>query len=190
MEIPLFPLHTVLFPGGGLRLKVFEARYLDMAGACLREGRPFGVCLIKSGPEVGGGAEPESVGTLAHIQEADMDTPGILMLRVEGGDRFVVEHTETGHDQLVTATVRPKGGETARPVPDHCRPALDVLSVIADRAPEAVHGEIRDDATWVGFRLAEILPLKAAARQAMLEMNDPVARLEILMDFLRRNQLI
>lgn len=190
VDIPLFPLHTVLFPGGSLRLKVFEARYLDMVSERMRDELPFGICLIKSGPEVGGGAEPETVGTLANILEADMDTPGILMLRVEGGERFVVEHTETGHDQLVTAAVRLKGGEPARPVPDHCRPALDVLGVIADRAPEAVHGEIRDDATWVGFRLAEILPLKAAARQAMLEMNDPVARLEILMAFLRKNQLI
>ncbi len=190
MDIPLFPLHTVLFPGGRLRLKVFEARYLDMVSERMRGERPFGVCLIKSGSEVGGGAEPESVGTLAHIVEADMDTPGILMLRVEGGARFVVEHTETGHDQLVTATVRGKGEEAACPVPEHCRPALEVLGVIADRAPEAVHGELRDDATWVGFRLAEILPLKTAARQAMLEMNDPVARLEILVAFLRKNQLI
>jgi len=190
MEIPLFPLHTVLFPGGSLRLKVFEARYMDMVSACMRDERPFGICLIKSGSEVGGGAEPETVGTLAHILEADMDTPGILMLRVEGGERFVIEHTQTGPDQLLTGSVRAKGGEPAMPIPDSCRPALDVLGVIADRAPESVAGPIRDDATWVGFRLAEILPIKAAARQAMLDMNDPVARLEILMAFLRKNQLI
>jgi uncharacterized protein len=190
VEIPLFPLHTVLFPGGSLRLKVFEARYMDMVSACMRDARPFGVCLIKSGPEVGGGAEPETVGTLARIIEADMDTPGILMLRVEGGERFVIEHTRTGPDQLLAGTVRAKGGEPALPVPEHCRPVLDVLGVIAERAPDAVTGPVRDDATWVGFRLAEILPLKTSARQAMLEMNEPIARLEILMAFLRKNQLI
>ena len=190
MDIPLFPLHTVLFPGGSLRLKVFEARYLDMVSERMRAERPFGICLIKSGPEVGGGAEPETVGTLANIVEADMDTPGILMLRVEGGERFVIEHTRIGADQLLTATVRAKGEEAALPVPEHCLPSLEVLTVIAQRAPEAIAGPPRDDATWVGFRLAEILPLKAAARQAMLEMNDPVARLKILMAFLRKNQLI
>jgi Lon protease-like protein len=119
-----------------------------------------------------------------------MNMPGILMLRVEGGDRFVIEHTHTGPDHLLTGSVRAKGGEPALPIPDSCRPAFDMLGVIADRAPEAVAGAIRDDATWVGFRLAEILPIKAAARQAMLEMNDPLARLEILVNFLRKNQLI
>jgi Lon protease-like protein len=189
-DIPLFPLHTVLFPGGNLRLKVFEARYMDMVSACMRDSRPFGVCLIKSGPEVGGGAEPEAVGTLAHIVGADMETAGILMLRVAGGERFVVEHTLTGADQLLTATVRAKGEEPALAVPEHCLSALEILTVIAERAPEAVTGPLRDDASWVGFRLAEILPLKTPARQAMLEMNDPVARLEILMAVLRKNQLI
>jgi len=190
LELPLFPLHSVLFPGGGLRLKVFEARYMDMVGERLRDQRPFGVCLIKSGPEVGGGAEPEAVGTLAHIAEADMDTPGILLLRVTGGERFVIESLHTGADQLLMARARAKGEEPALPVPAQCRPALDVLAHIAKRAPDAVPGPIRDDATWVGFRLAELLPLKTTARQAMLEMNDPVARLEILVAFLRQQQLI
>ena len=180
----------MLFPGGNLRLKVFEARYMDMVSERMRGGQPFGICLIKSGPEVGGGAEPETVGTLAHIAEADMDTPGILMLRVRGGDRFVVEHTETGADQLLTARVRPKGEEPVVPVPDHCLPALEVLALIAERAPDALSEPLRDDATWVGFRLAELLPLKTGARQAMLDMNDPIARLEILVAFLRQNQLV
>lgn len=180
----------MLFPGGNLRLKVFEARYMDMVSERMRGGQPFGICLIKSGPEVGGGAEPETVGTLAHILEADMDTPGILMLRVRGGERFVVERTRTGADQLLTGEVRAKGDEPVLPVPEHCLPALEVLVLIAERAPEALPEPIRDDATWVGFRLAELLPMKNGARQAMLEMNDPVARLEILVAFLRQNQLI
>lgn len=189
-DLPLFLLQTVLFPGGSLRLKVFEARYLDMVSDCLRENRPFGVCLIKSGQEVGDAAEPETVGTVAHIVEADMETPGILLLQVRGGERFVVESRQVGADLLSTARVRDKGQENTLPVPAACRPALEVLGAIAERAPEALPGPLLDDATWVGFRLAEILPLRTAARQAMLEMNDPVARLEILMAFLRRNQLI
>ncbi len=189
-SLPLFPLQSVLFPGGSLNLKVFEARYLDMASACLRERRPFGVCLIKSGDEVGTAAEPETVGTLAHIVAADMDTPGILMLKLTGGDRFVVERWQAGPDQLITATVRAKGEEPVIPVPPGSRPTLEVLEAIARGAPDALREAIRDDATWVGFRLAELLPLRMAARQAMLEMNDPGVRLEILMAFLRRNRLI
>lgn len=163
---------------------------MDMVSECMRADRPFGICLIKSGPEVGGGAEPETVGTLAHIIEADMDTPGILMLKVRGGERFVVEHTRTGADLLLTGEVRAKGEEAVLAVPEHCLPALEVLALIAERAPDALPEPIRDDATWVGFRLAELLPLKTGARQAMLEMNDPVARLEILVTFLRNNELL
>lgn len=190
MELPLFPLQTVLFPDGQLKLKIFEARYLDMAARCLREQTPFGVCLIKSGREVGEAAVPETVGTLATIGAADMDTPGIMHITARGGSRFVVENTAVGADQLLTAQVRLKADEPARPVPANCRAARDFLVTLASRLPEAGISEIPDDATWVGFRLAELLPLRSAARQAMLEMNDSAARLEILLAFLHRNQLI
>lgn len=190
MELPLFPLQTVLFPDGLLKLKVFEARYLDMAADCLREQTPFGVCLIKSGREVGEAAIPETVGTLARIASADMDTPGIMLLTARGESRFVVESTQVGADQLLTAQVHLKDDEPMRPVPHNCRAARDFLITLASRLPEAGISAIPDDASWVGFRLAELLPLKAAARQAMLEMNDGVSRLEILQAFLHRNQLI
>jgi Lon protease-like protein len=190
VDIPLFPLRTVLFPEGHLTLKVFEARYLDMAAQCLREQAPFGVCLIKAGREVGEVATPEIVGTLADIVEADMDTPGIMLLAVKGGLRFVVEDWEAGPDLLISARVRVKDDESPQPIPANCRAARDFLVTLASRLPEAGITEIPDDAGWVGFRLAELLPLKAAARQALLEMNDGVARLEILQAFLNRNQLI
>ena len=57
-DLPLFPLHTVLFPGGRLPLRIFEQRYMDMAKACLKDGSPFGVCLIREGEEVGAPAVP------------------------------------------------------------------------------------------------------------------------------------
>ncbi len=190
MNLPLFPLQTVLFPGGLLRLKVFEARYLDMVADRMRQQAPFGICLIKSGREVGEAAIPEAVGTVGHIAEADMDTPGIMLLTVTGGLRFVVEETSVGRDLLLSGQVRIKDDEPLRPVPSHCRPARDFLVALASRLPDTGIGEIPDDASWIGFRLAELLPLKAEARQAMLEMNDGVARLEILQAFLHRNQLI
>lgn len=189
LELPLFPLNSVLFPDGRLRLKVFEARYLDMAAACLRLEQPFGVCLIKQGGEVGPAALPEAVGCHARIVTADMDTPGVMLLEVRGEGRFVVESTRLEANQLLVGQVRDKDDEARLPVPAACRAALDFLNTLAARAPEAGLDEIRDDATWVGFRLAELLPLKAGARQAMLEMNDAVKRLEILLEFMRRNGL-
>lgn len=215
-ELPLFPLNTVLFPGGRLRLKVFEARYLDMAAACLRQDSPFGVCLIKQGDEVGPAAIPEAVGCRARIVTAemtrppdslrssppegeissfgrpcgtDMETPGVMLIEARGEGRFVLESTRLEANQLQVGQIRDKDDEASVPVPAHCRAALTLLGAVAARLPDANLGEIRDDATWVGFRLAEVLPLKASARQAMLEMNDGVKRLEILLEFMRRNGL-
>jgi uncharacterized protein len=188
-ELPLFPLNTVLFPGGRLRLKVFEARYLDMVADCLRLGLPFGVCLIKQGGEIGSAAIPEPVGTLARIVSADMDIPGVLLVEARGETRFVVDSTRLEANQLVVGLARDKDDEPPAVVPAHCRKALDFLASLGAKAPETGLGEIQDDATWAGFRLAELLPLKASARQAMLEMNDAAKRLEILLEFMRRNDL-
>lgn len=188
-ELPLFPLYTVLFPGGRLRLKVFEARYLDMAADCLRQDLPFGVCLIRQGGEVGAAAVPEAVGCLARIVSADMDGPGLMHLEALGEGRFIVDSTRVAANQLLLGQVRGKDDEAALAVPAASRSVLDFLGAVAARLPESGLGEIRDDATWAGFRLAEVLPLKAAARQALLEMNDAAKRLEILLEFMRRNGL-
>lgn len=188
-ELPLFPLNTVLFPGGQLRLKVFEARYLDMAADCLRQSRPFGVCLIRQGGEVGPAAIPETVGCHARIISADMDSAGVMRLEARGEGRFVVESTRLAANQLLIGRIRDKDDEAHMPAPAHCHGALTFLRALAARAPDSGLDEIPDDATWASFRLAEVLPLKTSARQAMLEMNDGVKRLEILMEFMRRNGL-
>ena len=105
IDIPLFPLGGVLFPGGVLSLKVFEQRYLDMAATCMKDKAPFGICLISSGREVGESAVPHRVGTLAHIDQADMPQLGILMLTVRGGRRFRILSTSTRPDGLLRAQV-------------------------------------------------------------------------------------
>ena len=189
-ELPLFPLNTVLFPDGRLHLKLFEARYLDLAAECLRLARPFGVCLIKQGGEVGPAAVPEVVGTYASIVTADMDSPGLMRVEARGEGRFVVEGTRLEANQLLVGQVRDKDDEAHVPVPPHCSAAPAFLSILAARVPDAGLDVVQDDASWVGFRLAEVLPLKASARQAMLEMNDAVKRLEILLEFMRRNGLV
>ena len=96
LSIPLFPLNTVLFPGGLQPLKIFEQRYLDMAAACLKNNSPFGICLIDKGGEVGQAATPHAVGTLANIANWEMEQLGILMITAQGGRRFRIIDSHVG----------------------------------------------------------------------------------------------
>lgn len=185
MELPLFPLNTLLMPGGRLRLKVFEPRYLDLVTACLRSGEPFGICLIQSGAEVGELAQPESVGTLAHLRTVDMNTPGVFEIDVEGGDRFRILSTRPGPNRLLIGEVEPMPPESSAPVPEHCAACLRLLRRMADELPKFGLHPVRDEVAWVGHRLVELLPFEMSARQALLELDDPVRRLEIIVEFVR-----
>ena len=101
-RVPIFPLNTVLFPGGLLPLRVFEARYMDMTRECLKRNEPFGVCLIRQGSEVGAPAVPEGVGCLAKIQECDMQQQGILNLKTRGSQRFRILERQTSTQGLIS----------------------------------------------------------------------------------------
>src|SRR5690606_37382436 len=103
--VPLFPLHTVLFPGSLLPLRIFEVRYMDMAKECLKSGRPFGVCLIRQGREVGEPAVPEPVGCLARIAECDMEELGILKVTAEGVERFRIVSSEANRAGLLLGVI-------------------------------------------------------------------------------------
>jgi Lon protease-like protein len=190
-EIPLFPLNTVLFPGGLLPLRVFEQRYLEMAKACLRDGTPFGVCLIREGAEVGTPATHEDVGCLAHITQWDMQQLGVLQLMAQGGLRFRVRAERIRADGLILAGIEPLPEEADAPVAEKfsaCRQLLE--RIVTD------HGDrlfarpfLLDSSAWVGARLAEVLPLPAATRQKLLELGDGQRRLEILQRLLMESAL-
>jgi len=195
--LPLFPLKTVLFPGGLLPLKVFEQRYIDMTKACLRDETPFGVCLLTKGPEVGTGPdatplEIARIGTVARITGWDMPQLGILHLKTEGSGRFQVQAQSIAEDGLVTAEVTPIEPEDTLPLPDHYRPLADLLKILIDRlGAENFPAELAlDDASWVSYRLAEILPLPLPIKQTMLEVNDCQVRLQVLAKFLKQQELI
>lgn len=192
LEIPLFPLGTVLFPGGVLSLKVFEQRYLDMAAACLKAKTPFGVCLIASGEEVGAPAEPHAIGTLAQIAQADMPQLGILLLTVRGGRRFRIVAQTTRPDGLLRAQVELLAEPARQAVPAAQQGLLPLLQKIADDlGPEKMpEPHAFDDAAWVGYRLSEIVPVQALARQKLLELTDPLSRLEILFAYLAQRKLV
>jgi Lon protease-like protein len=194
--LPLFPLRTVLFPGGLLPLKVFEQRYVDMTKGCLRDAQPFGVCLITRGEEVAreGAATPEfaSVGTLARITNVDMPQLGILHVMTQGGSRFQVRRHATGASGLVVADVTMIPDEPAVPLANAYAPLAKILAIIAQRigAGNFPVPARYDDASWVGHRLAELLPLPLPLKQAMLEVNDANARLTALRQFLERQGLL
>ncbi|MEQ1667018.1 MAG: LON peptidase substrate-binding domain-containing protein [Sulfuriferula sp.] len=186
--IPIFPLNTVLYPDGLLPLKLFETRYLDMARTCMKDNSPFGVCLIQSGTEVGTPAQPHAIGTLAHIAEWDMPQLGILNITAQGGQRFLIEASEVAKDGLITAEVRLLPAEPTLVVGDEfsiCRTVFDTVyqELGAARFSNPPHPE---QAAWLGYRLAESLPIKARAKQDLLEMNDSFMRLKILQEFLKR----
>lgn len=191
LEIPIFPLHAVLFPGGILPLRVFERRYMDMVKGCLREERPFGVCLIKEGEEVGTPAVPEPVGCLARIGAWDMQQLGVLNLKAIGLQRFGIQRQWVGAEGLIRAEALPIPAEAAQAVPPSLEPCATVLRHIVEQAGEDKFEPplLFEDAAWVGYRLAEVLPLKPRVKQSMLEMNDGLIRLEILKDFLLRQGL-
>jgi Lon protease-like protein len=181
-ELPLFPLQAVLFPGGRLPLRIFESRYMDMAKGCLRDGSPFGVCLIREGREVGAPALPMDVGCLARIATWDMPQLGVLQVLARGERRFRIRERRVQADGLTLARVDLLAEETDAPLAADADLCARVLRKAIESGGEAlVEPPPRyDSAAWVSARLAELLPLSLAARQRLLEMDDARDRIEIL----------
>ena len=199
MQLPLFPLRTVLYPGSRLPLKVFEQRYAAMTKACLQESRPFGVCLITHGDEVadaraGAVTAPQfaPIGTLATIVEWDVPQLGIMHLATVGGSRFQVQAHALREDGLVVGEVTTLDAEPARALPETYRPLSRLLQRMCEKiGPEHIATPLAlDDASWVSYRLAELLPLPLSIKQSMLETNDSEVRLAALMQFLRGQKLL
>jgi len=191
VEMPLFPLASVLFPGGRLQLRIFEPRYLDLVRECTRYGTGFGVCLILQGQEVGEPAVPAAIGTIARISDFHRDDDGLLGIVAEGGERFRVARSRVRSDGLLRGDVEVWPSEPEQQVPVE----FALLQTILERLIETMAPHWRDaprnaydDASWLGFRLAELLPLDAGEQQRMLELDDPVRRLAELRDILPRFQ--
>jgi hypothetical protein len=181
MQLPLFPLRIVLFPDGPLPLRIFETRYYDMVRRCMREGRGFGVVLIREGHEVGP-ADPElyEVGTVAEITDFHQLSDGLLGLSCVGRQRFRIVARSRQADGLHMGEVHLLEAEPSLPVPArHARlPAL-LRNVLPQLGEVYATIDMRlDDAAWVGHRLAEILPIPLEDKQSYLEIDDPLERLD------------
>jgi uncharacterized protein len=188
--IPLFPLNTVLFPDGPLPLRIFETRYVDMVKYCMREQSPFGVVLIRAGSEVGTGSVGESsaVGTTARIIDFNPLPDGLLGITCLGERRFSVSKHWQQEDGLHLADVEFVDPEEALDLPleyDHLgellRKVLPELGELYANVPKYF-----SNASWVGCRLAEILPIALSEKQYCLELDDPIARLAWLSPLIRK----
>ncbi len=198
-NIAIFPLGSVLFPGGVLPLRVFEARYMDMVRDCMQTGAPFGVCLITRGKEVGEAAEHEPVGCLASITDWDMQQLGLLQIRTRGGSRFRVVERRTQKDGLIRADLEPIADDPRVAVPEQFSGCVDLVRRIVDDLIERESDPLNrmvaepydfESAAWVANRLCEFLPIQARARQKLMELPDPLARLSLVHQYLQQHRVI
>jgi Lon protease-like protein len=184
-NLPVFPLGSVLYPGGLLPLRIFEPRYLAMVRDCLREQRGFAVCLINEGRETGQAARFHPVGTLAQIEDHDQDAAGMLHITVRGEQRLQVVTSRVRADQLILGEALRLEAEPVTGVAERHRPLVKLLrQAMEEYDPDFGRAEELMDASWVGFRLAELLPLPPARRQWLLEVTNPTLRLEALAQFI------
>jgi Lon protease-like protein len=197
-SLPLFPLGTVLFPGGVLPLRVFEVRYLDMIGKCRKAGAPFGVVSLAQGSEVrqpAAGAESfATVGTLATIAECESPRPGLLMVRATGTQRFRITSRDQLRHGLWVADVERLPDDMKVAIPDDLQVAATALKQLI-RSLELKGGKEQlplqepwhlDDCGWVANRWCELLPLPVALKQRLMELDNPLVRLELVSDVLAK----
>jgi Lon protease-like protein len=190
-HLPIFPLGNVLLPQGRMKLRIFEARYMDMIAGCMQANRPFGICLIEQGSEVGEAARPHLVGVEANVVDWDMAQQGLLGITVSGGRRFrIAEHWVT-QGNTVEAKVDWLPERDAA-VPEKYASMLTLLQLAAaDKGQEVIAAPYRfDDANWVGHRFTEILPIPPLARLRLLELEDPMLRLSIVFQYLTDHKLL
>ena len=187
LQLPLFPLNTVLFSGGRLALRIFETRYVDMVRRCMREQTGFGVILIREGREAGEVSRTADVGTLANIIDFNQLPDGLLGITAAGGAQFQVLRRWRAQDGLNLAAVEWLSEMPAKtPRPDQ-QEIVQWLRNILPRLQQ-IQGPLQpefDNAGWIGARIAEVLPISTGAQQALLEMRDPLLRLDALAPLLK-----
>jgi Lon protease-like protein len=181
-EIALFPLSTVLFPGGLLPLRIFETRYVDMVGRCMRRDESFGVVLSKDGSETNSTVETAAIGTTARIVDFQTLPGGLLGLLCRGESRFRVTQRTQQSDGLNLASVEWLAHVPATALEPQYQPLVrllrDALSRM-DKLSRFIEPDY-DSADWVSYRLADLMPLPVLVQQRLLEIDDPNERLGLL----------
>ncbi len=186
MQVPLFPLNVVLFPGGPLPLRIFETRYTDMVSERMQNEGPFGVLLIRDGQEAGGAASTWDVGTLARITDFYQGSDGLLGVTAIGEQRFRLLSAERAADGLNIGTIELLPDEPDVPLPAEFAPLADILEGVLDDLGKLYETLPRhlDRAGWVANRFIEILPIRLEEKQTLLDNNDPLGRLALVREVL------
>ncbi len=191
MNLPLFPLNTVLFPGCNLDLQLFEPRYLDMLGRCLKQNSSFGVVTLIEGREVGAAAKRFSaIGCEALVRDWQQQTNGLLGIRIEGGRRFLVTHADVQSDQLTIAEAQWLDESSEQPLADEHADLLALLHVLVAHpmvANLAMDGRVHSQQA-LADQLAYLLPLNPADKLELLELSEPALRLQRLQVLLEQLQ--
>jgi Lon protease-like protein len=191
MTLPLFPLNAVLFPGCVLDLQLFEARYLDMIGRCMKQGEGFGVVCITEGKEVGDAPTGYSlIGCEALVRDFQKQDNGLLGIRVEGGRRFRVLSTETQRDQLLVAQVQWLDEPQERPLQEEDADLVALLSALAEHPMVAAlnMGLSASGQQSLANQLAYLLPFSEEDKIELLEIDDAEERLDAIQDLLDEMQ--
>ena len=186
MELPLFPLNAVLFPGGVLPLRIFEPRYLDMVKDCVREQSEFVICLIREGDEVGKAVHHCNIGTACKITDWETLPEGLLGITVQGIRRVTINSVEVQTNQLLVGNVDGLTEDQDEELPAEFNEWAHLVSLIINKLgkPFSEQQFHLNSASWVGARLTEYLPFELAAKQRILEIDHPLVRLEHLQDSL------
>jgi Lon protease-like protein len=180
-ELPLFPLNAVLFPGGPMPLRIFEPRYLDMVSRCMREQTGFAVVLVGDGEELSEATSFAATGTEARIVDFDRLEDGLLGISCLGRERVRIVEAWREADGLNRGRVLDIAADPVVAVPEEQSWLAEVVRQVLPEAGDTYrHVERRDDAAWISNRLAELLPLALADKQALLELTDPLERLAAL----------
>ncbi len=187
MTIPLFPLNSVIFPGGVLSLRIFESRYLEMVKACTREQSDFVICLIKDGTEVGMAAKHRNIGTACRIIDWETLPDGLLGVTAQGQSRVEIKQTEVRANQLLMGDVDYLAEGDDEVLPKRFSEWADLITAIIKELgkPFDEQSQHLDSAHWIGARLTEYLPFELELKQRILEIDHPIVRLEHLHDVLR-----
>jgi uncharacterized protein len=199
-SLPLFPLGNVLFPQGNLSLRIFEVRYLDMIKRCIQAGAPFGVVALTHGVEV---QVPEAqeifadIGTLARITHHASPQPGLKVVQCTGVQRFRIMRRERLKHGLWVADVEHIEHDMAVDLPDGLQiTAAALRGLAATLPPQALSASSAQDeeswnnCAWVSNRWCELLPIPLPAKQRMLELDNPMIRLELVNDLLEKFKMI
>lgn len=198
-DLPLFPLHSVLFPGGQLSLRVFEARYLDLMSACLRERSSFGVVALQKGAEVHKPSQPtavfERVGCMALILEADCAQAGIMQVRCKGEARFEIKSSRQQSNGLWVADIELlEPDENLAPTEQLVGTARSLAQAISNLKEQGQLPFLQpyqfESAGWIANRWCELLPISLAAKQKLMELDNPMMRLELVDEYLRGKGVI